>query len=108
MTVNRRILVLGAGLALIPVLNGTSWDSGSIGFAAHAAEEAPAAILATQVRMQGHACDKPLSAVRDAKRSKPDQSVWVLKCANAAYRMSLIPDRAAIVERLGQRASEGR
>lgn len=101
MTISRRILVLGAGLALVPILNGISRDSGPIAFAAQAAEETPAAVLATQVRRQGYACDKPLSAVRDAKRSKPDQAVWILRCANATYRMRLIPDRAAIVERLG-------
>lgn len=100
MTVSRQILVFGGCLALVPILNGITWDSGPIGLAARAAEETPAAVLATHVRMQGYACDKALSAVRDANRSKPDQAVWVLKCANAAYRMRLIPDRAAIVEPL--------
>jgi hypothetical protein len=57
-------------------------------------------MLAAQIRMQGVACDKPLRAVRDAKRSKPDHEVWVLKCSNATYRISRFPDMAAKVERL--------
>jgi hypothetical protein len=57
-------------------------------------------MLAAQIRMQGVACDKPLSAVMDAKRSKPDHAVWVLKCSNATYRINRIPDLAAKVERL--------
>jgi hypothetical protein len=68
--------------------------------AAQAAGEAPKDTIAAQIRMQGFACDKPQSAVRDAKRSKPDEAVWVLKCSNAAYRIRLIPDMAAKVERL--------
>jgi hypothetical protein len=50
--------------------------------------------------MQGFACDKPLSAVKDTKRSKPDHGVWVLKCSGATYRISSIPDMAAKVERI--------
>jgi hypothetical protein len=57
-------------------------------------------MLAAQIREQGYACDKPLSAVRDAKRSKPDYEVWVLKCSNATYRIGRFPDIAAKVERL--------
>ena len=40
-------------------------------------------------------CDKPLSAVRDAKRSTPDYAVWLLKCGNAIYRISRASDMAA-------------
>jgi hypothetical protein len=67
---------------------------------AHAAEETPAETLAIQIRKQGYPCEKPVSAERDAERSKPDEAVWVLKCGNARYRMRLIPDMAAKVERL--------
>ena len=73
---------------------------GLIGSPAQAAGETPKDMLAAQIRMQGVACDKPLSAVRDAKRSKPDHEVWVLKCSNAAYRISRFPDMAAQVEQL--------
>ena len=71
---------------------------GLIGSPAQAAREAPKDTLAAQIRMQGVACDKPLSAVRDTKRSKPDHAVWVLKCSNATYRISRFPDMAARVE----------
>jgi hypothetical protein len=77
-------------------------DSGGglVGSPAQAAGETPKDVLAAQIRTQGVACDKALSAVRDAKRSKPDHEVWVLKCSNATYRISRFPDMAAQVEQL--------
>ena len=57
-------------------------------------------MLAAQIRMQGFACDKPENAVKDVRRSKPDHAVWVLKCGNATYRISRVPDMAAKVEPL--------
>jgi hypothetical protein len=60
----------------------------------------PAESLAAQLRLQGYRCDEPLSAARDAALSKPNEAVWVLKCANASYRLSVIPNMAAKVERL--------
>ena len=83
----------------IPIVDG-SGGGGLIGSPAQAAGETPQDMLAAQIRMQGVACDKALSAMRDAKRSKPDQEVWVLKCSNATSRISRIPDMAAKVERL--------
>lgn len=65
---------------------------------AHAAEEMPAEIIAVQIRDQGYACDKAISAKKDGERS--DDSVWILKCQNATYRVRLVPDMAAHVERL--------
>ena len=67
---------------------------------AQAAEETIQGILAAQIRTQGFACDKPLGATRDAKRSRPDYAVWVLKCSNAAYRVGRFPDMAAKVQPL--------
>ncbi|WP_271558200.1 MULTISPECIES: hypothetical protein [unclassified Bradyrhizobium] len=67
---------------------------------AQAAQETPQSMLAAQIRMQGFACDKPLGAVRDRQRSKPDHAVWVLKCGNATYRVNRAPDMAAKVEPL--------
>lgn len=64
------------------------------------AEEATKDLLAAQIRDQGYQCNKPVSAQRDLSRSKPDQAVWVLKCTTGAYRLRLIPDMAAHVERL--------
>ena len=65
---------------------------------AQAASEMSAEIVAIQIREQGYACDKALSA----KREHPDldDAVWMLKCDNASYRVRLIPDMAAKVERL--------
>jgi hypothetical protein len=74
--------------------------SSLMGSPAHAVEETTQGMLAAQIRMQGFACDKPLSAVKDAKRSKPDHGVWVLKCSSATYRISRVPDMAAKVERI--------
>jgi hypothetical protein len=64
------------------------------------AQEAPQDMLASQIRDQGYRCDKAIGAKRDLKRSRPDEAVWVLRCNNGMYRMRLIPDMAARVERL--------
>ena len=64
------------------------------------AAETLQSMLAVAVRAEGFTCDKPLRAARDAKRSKPDRSVWVLKCSNAVYRVTRSPDIPAKVEPL--------
>ncbi len=56
--------------------------------------------LAAQIRTQGFKCDKAVKATRDAKRSRPDHDVWVLKCSNATYRVSRAPDLPAKVEQI--------
>lgn len=94
------ILILGIELPGGSILDMGTSGAGPIGSAALAAGEEPKDTIAAQIRAQGFACDKPRSAVRDAKRSKPDEAVWVLKCNNAAYRIRLNPDMAAKVERL--------
>jgi len=58
----------------------------------------PQEMLAAQIRMQGFACDKTLGAVRDKTRSRPDYTVWTLKCSNGTYRIGRSPDMAAKVE----------
>ena len=70
------------------------------GASAQPAEETVQGMLAAQIRTQGFACDKALGATRDTRRSRPDRPVWVLKCSNAAYRVSRVPDMAAKVEPL--------
>jgi hypothetical protein len=57
-------------------------------------------MLAAQIRTQGFTCEKPLSAKQNKKRSRPDRDVWVLKCSNATYRITRVPDMAAKVEPL--------
>ena len=83
-------------------LSATLWTVAQVlgGVSAHAAGETLQGMLATQIRAQGFVCDKPLGATRDAKRSRPDLGVWVLKCSNANYRVSRSPDMAAKVEPL--------
>ena len=74
---------------------GENWQS-----VAQTAGDTPKDMLAAQIRSQGFACDKPQLATRDAKRSRPDYEVWVLKCENATYRVGRYPDMAAKVEQL--------
>jgi hypothetical protein len=64
------------------------------------AEDATDNMLAAQIRDQGYLCEKPLGAKRDEALSKPDEAVWVLRCEAATYRMRLVPDMAARVEKL--------
>ena len=70
--------------------------------------ETAESMLATQIRSQGFACDKPQQATRDAKLSKPDYDVWVLKCENATYRMGRYPDLPANIEKLNDGEGAGR
>jgi hypothetical protein len=65
-----------------------------------AQQEPPAADIAAQVRLQGHPCDGPVNARKDTKYSWPDEPLWILKCANATYRVRLVPDMAAHIEKL--------
>jgi hypothetical protein len=65
-----------------------------------AQQESPGGIIASQIRMQGFRCDNPTGAAHDKQASRPNEQVWVLRCANATYRVRLIPDMAAHVERL--------
>jgi hypothetical protein len=65
---------------------------------AQAADKMPAEIIAVQIREQGYACGKALSAKKE--HPELDDAVWILNCDNASYRVRLIPDLAAKVERL--------
>lgn len=75
---------------LVAVLAGVS--------ASVCAAETVQGMLAAQIRTQGYTCEKAVGATRDARRSRPDHDVWVLKCSNASYRVSRAPDMAAKVE----------
>ena len=88
-----RVALLGCALLAIVPDSGTAQQRG-------ASEEMPAELLAVQLRQQGHRCDAPIAAERDARLSKPDEVAWILKCANASYRMRLVPDMAAVIEKL--------
>jgi hypothetical protein len=64
------------------------------------AQETAKGLLAIQARAQGYRCDNPIRATRDAKRSGPDVSFWVLRCERNSYTMRLAPDMAAHIQRL--------
>jgi hypothetical protein len=57
-------------------------------------------IIAVQIRRQGYECKNPVSAERDAAASKPDDAAWILKCEGVTYRVKLVPNMAATVEKL--------
>jgi hypothetical protein len=62
-----------------------------------------AADVAAQVRLQGHRCDKPVTARRNLRRSRADSAVWILRCRNASYRVRLDPDMGARVTKLNNK-----
>jgi hypothetical protein len=100
MKADRYLLTLGVGLVIAPILSGARYDTSPVLLFAHAAEETTAEMLADHVRRQGYQCEKALSAVRDAEHSRPDAAVWVLKCTNVTYRLTLIPDMAWTIEQI--------
>lgn len=67
-------------------------------FPALGADERPAEIIAAQIRDQGYMCANALSAERE--HPELGDAVWILNCDKATYRVRLIPDMAAKVERL--------
>ena len=87
-------LGLGAVLSLVPLagIDGSR--------AARAQVIPPATDIAAQVRTQGHPCDGSASALKLVKQSYPDEPVWILTCTNATYKVRLIPDMAAQIERV--------
>ena len=63
-----------------------------------AGDAAAGELVAVQVRDQGLACAEPVDAKRDPTAN--DDAVWTLTCADASYRVRLVPDQAAKVEKL--------
>ena len=88
-------LPLACAIAVIPAAITQDFV---FGFGRAAAEEAPTEIIAAQIRTQGYTCNNPGSAEREQQQS--GDAVWILKCENASFRVRLIPDMAADVERL--------
>ena len=78
------------------------FEPATVGFAAGKAQEGPKDIIAAQIRSQGYACNSTQSAERDAEASAANQTVWMLRCQNASYRVTLIPNLAAKVEKVGE------
>ena len=69
-------------------------------------DEDPKDIIAAQLRDQGYDCDKPQSATRDENASGPDEAAWIVACEGASYRVKLIPDMAAKVEKIDQKKDQ--
>ena len=63
-------------------------------------QENPTDIVASQLRRQGFPCTSPKPAVQDRQSSSPSAVVWRLRCDEGAYRVTLVPDLAARVERI--------
>lgn len=57
--------------------------------------EEASGIIAAQLRRQGVACTNPRSAVRDRNTSTPHRTVWTLRCDEATYGVTLVPDLGA-------------
>src|SRR3954470_20139792 len=57
-------------------------------------------IVADQVRSQGFTCDNPKSAEHDAAESSPNETVYLLQCEAATYRVILVPDQAAKITKV--------
>ncbi len=87
-TINRVLCLVAVSIVFVPLAQDAS------------AQETAKGLLAIQARAQGYRCDKPISAKRDAKRSKPDAALWVLRCEHKSYTMRLTPDMAAHIQRL--------
>ena len=62
--------------------------------------EPPMDLLATQLRDQGFACDHPSKAEMDTSASKPNAVVWIVVCKGVDYRMTVVPNMAAKVEKI--------
>ena len=77
-------------------------EPATVGFSEGKAQEEPKDIIAAQIRSQGYACNSTQSAERDAEASAANQAVWMLSCQNASYRVTLIPNLAAKVEKVGE------
>jgi hypothetical protein len=82
------------------MLSGFGLFAAVIAGAASAAEETPMGVLAARVREQGNTCDEPQGAKREVKESAPNETVWILKCENDTFRLTLVPDLAAKIEKL--------
>lgn len=67
---------------------------------AAAPKEVSKDIIAVQIRKQGFACENPESATRDPEAAKPDEAAWILTCKGVTYKVMLIPNQAAKVERI--------
>ena len=85
---------------LVGVLGAIAQLNPSAAFAA-SSEKAPG-IIAAQVRRQGVACTTPRGSVLESN-STPHETVWILRCDEASYRVTLIPHLGARITPLCER-----
>ena len=71
-----------------------------VGLSAARADDDALNVLGDQLRLQGLPCKHAQSATPDPDSSRPDERVWIIKCDDVSYRMRLIPNMAAQVEKL--------
>ncbi len=74
---------------------------------AAAPQEVSKDIIAVQIRRQGFACENPESATRDSEAAKPDEAAWILTCKGVTYKVQLVPNQAAKVERVETKQKSG-
>ena len=96
----RSVISVGLAITAATVVIAAECASRHVAAQSGAPEEMPKEIIVDQIRRQGFTCTRAVTAERDRERSKPHEAVWLLKCENATYRVRLIPDMAAVVERL--------
>ena len=82
MRLRYRILAV-AGAFIVQLQSYSTWAS-------VAKPERTADIIAAQLHLRGVACTAPRSPIRHAA-SVPDESVWILRCNEATYRVRLNP-----------------
>jgi len=61
--------------------------------------EAPINLLEI-IQQQGYPCTKPISTQSDSAHANSGEVIWVVKCEDATYRIRLIANRPAQVERI--------
>ena len=92
---------LGFGFASVGFILGDAEGATQLPtLTAYSDGEKRAGIVAVKIRHQGYHCDTPLGLESDRERSMPHETVWILKCRHATYRVRLIPDMAAHIEHL--------
>ena len=64
------------------------------------ADSEAARVAADTVRDRGLPCAEPISAQRDQGQAKPDEAVWILKCADGRYRVRFMGEMPPKIERL--------
>ena len=71
----------------------------TIGARAVAGESRTPEIVASQIRRQGYAYGKALSAERD-KDHPNERAGWILTCDGPTYHVHLVPNQAADVQKV--------